>query len=116
MPDSNSNSIGIGQLTYNFPIASYTATYQINSGTAIAAGASVTETITFTGIVTTDNQVAIRARDAIQSIIPKGLQLVSTSVTATNTLTVVWKNTTTASITPPASATWTAVVFGVFSK
>ena len=116
MPDSNSNSIGIGQLVGNFPIASYTATYQISGGTAIAAGASVTQTITFTGLVTTDNQVAIRARDAIQSVIPKGLQLVSTTVSAADTLTVVWKNTTTASITPPASATWTAVVFGQFSK
>lgn len=116
MPDSNSNSFAVGQLTYNFPIATYTATYQINSGTAIAAGASVTENITFTGLATSDSQVAIRARDAIASIMPKGLQLVSSVVSATNTLTVVWKNTTTASITPPASATWTAVVFGVFSK
>lgn len=116
MPDSNSNSFGIGQLTYNFPIATYTATYQINSGTAIAAGASVTQTITFTGLVVTDSQVAIRARDAIMNAIPKGLQLVSAVVTAADTLTVVWKNNSAVSITPPASATWTAVVFGIFSK
>ena len=116
MPDSNNNEWGVGQLTYNLPIASYTATYQINSGTAIAAGASVTETITFTGLATTDNNVAIRGRDAVMNAIPKGLQLVSTAVSATNTLTVVWKNTTTASVTPPASGTWTAIVYGMFSK
>lgn len=116
MPDSNNNQWGAGQLTYNLPIASYTATYQINSGTVIAAGASVTQTITFTGLAVTDNNVAIRARDAIMNTIPKGLQLVSTAVTAADTLTVVWKNTTTASIVPPASGTWTAIVYGMFSK
>lgn len=115
MPDSNSNSIGLGQLTYNFPIVTTSGAYQINGGTAIAAGATVTDSpATFSGLATTDLQVAIRARDAV--VIPKGLQLISVTVASATTLTLVWKNTTAASITPPASATWTAVVFGIFSK
>ena len=120
MPDTNSNSIGIGQLTYNLPIASYSSSsYQINGGSAIAAGATVTETITATGILTTDQNVVIRARDAVWSAIPKALQLVSCVVTATNTVTVTWKNTGAVAIPAgsiPAAGVWTVAAIGVFSK
>ena len=120
MPDSNSNSIGIGQLTYNLPIASYSSSsYQINGGSAIAAGATVTETITATGILTTDLNVVVRARDAVWSAMPKGLQLVASYVSATNTVTVIWKNTTAVAIPAsaiPAAGVWTVCAIGVFSK
>lgn len=110
MPDTNN----IRLISVKAPIATYTATYQINSGTAIAAGASVTQTITFTGLATTDNEFGIAPRDAIE--IPKGLQLTDATITATNTLSVTWKNNTAASITPPASATWTCVVLAEFFR
>jgi hypothetical protein len=121
MPDSNSNSIGIGQLVGKFPIATFSSTsYRINSGSAINAGATVTDTIaTTSGVATTDLEVAFRARDAIWSAIPKGLQLVSSTVTAADTISVVWKNTLATTIPAgsiPASAVWTVVVLGQFSK
>ena len=94
------------------PIATYTGTVYINSGTAIAAGASITETYTFTGAVTTDTKFAIAPRDAV--VIPKGLQLVSLSISATNTVSATWRNTTAVSITPPASATWSLAIFGLY--
>lgn len=121
MPDSNSNSIGIGQLVGKFPIATFaSSSYQINGGSAITAGATVTGTISTTsGVALTDLEVAVRARDAIWSAIPKGLQLVSTTVTAADTISVVWKNTLATTIPAsaiPASAVWTVVVLGQFSK
>jgi len=120
MPDLNNNNFGIGQLDGKLPIASYaSSSYQINGGSAIAAGASVTETITATGILTTDLDVAIRARDAVFSAIPKGLQLVSTVVSATNTVTVVWRNSLAVAIPAgaiPAAGVWTVSALGQFSK
>ena len=120
MPDLNNNSFGIGQLDGKLPIASYSSSsYQINGGSAIAAGATVTETITATGILTTDLDVAIRARDAVWSAIPKGLVLVSAIVTATNTVTVVWRNTLAVAIPAgsiPAAGVWTVAAIGQFSK
>lgn len=110
MPDSNN----IRLVSVKAPIATYTATYQINSGTAIAAGASVTQTITFTGVATTDNEFGISPRDEIE--IPKGLQLTGCKISATNTVSVTWKNATADSITPPASATWTCVVLADFFR
>lgn len=120
MPDSNNNSFGVGLLSGRFPIASYSSSsYQINGGSAIAAGATVTETITATGILTTDLDVAIRARDAVWAAIPKGLSLVSATVTATNTVTVVWQNTLATAIPAgsiPAAGVWTVIAIGQFSK
>lgn len=110
MPDQTNSRL----LSVKAPIATYTATYQINSGTAIAAGASITQTITFTGLATTDNEFGISARDAIE--IPKGLQLTDCRITATNTLSVTWRNTLDVAITPPASATWTCVVLAEFFR
>lgn len=106
MPDSNYS--GLGPIV---PIATYTSgsTYAINGGSALAAGATSTSAdITFTGVATTDTNVMFAPRDAY--VIPKGIKLVSAKVTATNTVSVVWKNTTDAAITPPAAATWTCVV------
>ena len=120
MPDLNNNSFGIGQLGGKLPIATYSSSsYQINGGSAIAAGAYVTETITATGILTTDLDVVIRARDAVWSAIPKGLQLVSAIVTATNTVTVVWRNSLATTIQAgaiPAAGIWTVCALGQFSK
>jgi len=120
MPDLNNNSFGVGLLNGRFPIASYSSSsYQINGGSAIAAGATVTETITATGILTTDLDVAIRARDAVWAAIPKGLSLMSATVTATNTVTVVWQNTLATAIPAgsiPAAGVWTVIAIGQFSK
>lgn len=81
------------------------ATYQINSGTAIAAGASITDSVTFTGVLTTDNQVCIGMGDAIaKSIAAVGLVLTGIAVTATNTVSLTWQNQTTISQTPPATS------------
>ena len=120
MPDLNNNSFGVGQLAGKMPIATYsTSSYQINSGSAIAAGASITDSITATGVLTTDLDVAIRARDAVWSTIPKGLQLISATVTATNTISAVWRNSLATAIPAasiPVAGVWTALVLGQFSK
>lgn len=109
MPDLNSS----GGLTPTLPIATYTATYQINGGTSIAAGTTTAaQAITFTGVLLTDSNVALTYRDAI--VLPKGLQLASAVVTADNTITVTFRNNSAVAITPPASATWTAVVYKPF--
>jgi hypothetical protein len=97
------------------PIVTYTSgsTYAINGGSSIAAGATTTSAdITFTGLATTDTNVGFAPRDAY--VIPKGVQLVSAKVTATNTLSVVWRNNSNVAVTPPAAVTWTAVVFKPF--
>jgi hypothetical protein len=110
MPDSYYSG-----LTPVLPIVTYTSgsTYAINAGSALAAGASsASADITFTGVAVTDHNVALSPRDGY--VIPKGIALVSARVTAANTISVVWKNTTNASITCPAAATWTAVVYTPF--
>jgi hypothetical protein len=110
MPDSYYSG-----LTPILPIATYTSgsTYAINSGSALAAGATTTSAdITFTGVTTSDKNIAFAPRDAYT--IQPGLVLVSAKVTAANTVSVVWKNTTNASITPTAAATWTCVVYKPF--
>jgi len=108
--DSNST----GMLVGTFPIATITGTVFINSGTAIAAGASITENYTFTGAVTTDTKFGLCPRDAVT--IPKGLVLTSLTISATNTVTATWKNNTAAAITPPATATWSLAIFGAFFR
>lgn len=115
MPDSNS----FGGLVGTFPLASYTASFQINSGTAIAAGnTAAAQTITFTGLALTDDDApsnyAIAPRNTIT--IPAGLVMISSFISATDTLTVQWKNVSDKSITPPASATWTCVVYREFFR
>jgi hypothetical protein len=102
-----------GGLSGSMPIATYTATHQINGGTAIPANsAAAVQNITFTGLALADGNVAFTCRDAL--VIPKGLSLTSAVVTADNTLSVQWRNNTLSAITPPASATWTAVVYKPF--
>lgn len=110
MPDINASGLRVGK----FSLATYTGTVNINSGSAIAAGATVTENYTFTGAATTDTEFGICPRDAIT--IPAGLKLVSITISATNTVTATWLNTTAASITPPASATWTLAIIGDFFR
>jgi hypothetical protein len=112
MPDLQNVGLNTGFM----PIATYTATYQINSGSAIAAGATVTDSATFTGALTTDTRFSICPRDALAVLIPTGLVLVSCTITATNTATIVWRNSTANSVTPPASATWTGLVLGMFYR
>jgi hypothetical protein len=86
------------------------STYAINGGASLAAGASVTETITATGVVTTDKRIGIAPRDA--TVIPYGLTVANIFVSATNTVTVTWTNNLTTAITPPATAVWSVAVLG----
>jgi len=99
-----------GGLTISQPVVTYaSSSYTINSGTALAANASVTETMTFTGLAVTDVNYGFAPRDAV--VIPKGLVLVSSLPTATNTLTVTWKNNSGVAITPPAAGVWGLSIF-----
>ena len=108
MPDLNNSG-----LTQSFPVATYTASYQINSGTAVPANSTTAvQNITFTGLTLADGNVGLTCRDDLA--IPKGLVLASAIVTATNTLSVQWRNATASALTPPASATWTAIVYKPF--
>lgn len=81
------------------------ATYQINGGSAIAAGASITDSKTFTGALTTDTQIAVGYGDAVAASLPAGLVLTDVFVTAANTVSLVWTNTSSVSVTPPATST-----------
>lgn len=82
------------------------ATYQINGGTSIAAGASITDTgKTFTGALTTDTQIAVGYDDAVAALLaPLGLVLTDVVVTAANTVSLTWTNTTSIAVTPPATS------------
>jgi len=105
MPDIYNGGLTIAQ-----PIVTYqSSSYTINSGTALAAGASVTETMTFTGLATTDVNYGFAPRDVI--VIPNGLVLVNSKPTATNTLTVTWRNSTDSSMAMPAAGVWGLSIF-----
>ena len=105
MPDIYNSGLTIAQ-----PVVTYqSSSYQINGGTALAANSSVTETMTFTGLAVTDVNYGFAPRDAI--VIPNGLSLVSSKPTATNTLTVTWRNTTPASLAMPAAGVWGLSIF-----
>jgi hypothetical protein len=81
------------------------ATYQINGGTAITAGATVTDASkTFTGAATTDKVVALAWDDAVQASLPAGLVFAGITVTAANTVSISWTNTNNYSVTPPATS------------
>ena len=111
MPANLSNAKTI---TAGLPLITIqSSTYAINGGSALAAGASVTETITATGVATTDKRIGIAPRDA--TVIPFGLTVSNIFVSATNTVTVTWTNNTTAAITPPATAVWAVSVFGNYN-
>ena len=105
----------VGFLVGTNPVFSVTGTVNINSGSAIAAGATITENYTFTGALTTDINFGIAHRPGVTAL-PAGLQLSALSVSATNTVTASWTNTTTQPITPPASATWTYIVQNEFFR
>jgi hypothetical protein len=90
------------------------STYAINGGSALAAGASTTsDTITATGVATTDKRIGISPRDG--TVIPYGLTASNIFVSATNTVSVTWTNNTTSAITPPATAVWSVVVLGNYT-
>ena len=105
MPDLNNSGLTISQ-----PVVTYqSSSYSINGAASLAAGASVTETMTFTGLLTTDTNYGFAPRDA--SVVPKGIVFVSSLPTATNTLTVTWKNNSAAAIVPPAAGVWGLSIF-----
>jgi len=108
-------------LTDRLPIKTYdSASYQINGGTAIAGAtvsaesAVITDTVTVTGVATTDKYIAITPRDAV--VIPEGLALISIVVSAANTLQISWQNRTMNAITPPAAGVWSVAVMGSYLK
>jgi hypothetical protein len=108
-------------LTGRLPIKTYdSASYQINGGTAIAGATATaeasafTDSVTVTGVATTDKYLAVSPRDAV--VIPAGLTLVSVVPTATNTVAFTWRNTTQNQITPPAAGVWSVAVMGTFLK
>lgn len=96
------------------------ASYQINGGSSIAGGTVTseaqpfTDTVTVTGLVTTDKRIGISPRDAV--VIPTGLALLDLQISAANTLKITWKNTTMSAITPPAAGVWSVAVLGNFIK
>lgn len=96
------------------------ASYTINGGSSIAGGTvnseatPFTDTVTVTGLATTDTRIGISPRDAV--VIPAGLALLSLQVSAANTLKITWKNTTMAAIAPPAAGVWSVAVLGNFIK
>ncbi|MFA5166740.1 MAG: hypothetical protein WC449_05645 [Candidatus Paceibacterota bacterium] len=96
------------------------ASYQINGGSSIAGGtltseaSPFTDTVTVTGVATTDARIGISPRDAV--VLPAGLALISIVVSATNTLQITWKNTTQSAISPPAAGVWSVAVLGNYIK
>ena len=114
-------SSNLNNITRDLPITTLaSASYQINGGTAIAGGTVISEatpivdTVTVTGVATTDSRIAISPRDAVA--IPVGLVLVKLEVSATNTIKLTWKNTTMSVITPPAAGVWSLAIMGNFLK
>ena len=117
MPSNNLGRV----LTDEMPIAMLTtASYQINSGTLIPGATNIseaqpfTDTVTVTGLATTDTRFAISPRDTV--VIPRGLVIVNMVITAANTLAITWKNTTFSAISPPAAGVWSVIVLGNFIK
>lgn len=117
MPTSNN----LNNLTRSLPITTLaSASYQINGGSAIAGGTVTSEastfsdTVTVTGVKTTDKQLAITPRDAV--VIPNGLALISLVCTTNDAVILTWKNTTMASITPPAAGVWSLAIMGNYLK
>jgi hypothetical protein len=120
MPTANSQGFlvaGVAPLTPATPI---TGTVNINSGAVIPPLTSITDSYTFTGALTTDINWGISPRPtagtSLPNIIPYGLQLSASSVSATNTITVTWTNTTGTPITPPPSSTWYYAVFNEYIR
>jgi hypothetical protein len=114
MPDKHSGDFSLGTpIPGKHIIVAYTASYQINGGTDITSGASITDSVTFTGVAVGD-KIAIACREAARAAVPSGLQLESAKVTATNTVALKWTNNSSATVTPGASATWTCGVIGLF--
>ena len=112
---SGPNISNYNNLTDAFPITTLaSASYQINSGTAIADGATVADTVTATGVKTTDTRLAICPRDAVA--IPVGLQLLSLVCAANDAVIITWINRSGASITPPAAGVWSLAILGNYLR
>lgn len=114
-------SLSSKNLTDTMPLVTYaSASYQINGGTLIAAATAAvdsvafTDTVTVTGVATTDKYLGISPRDAI--VIPTGLALMSIVVSATDTVKITWKNNTFTAIAPPAASVWQVAVLGNFIR
>jgi hypothetical protein len=102
-------------ITDQLPITTLaSASYQINSGTAIADQATVADTVTVTGVKTTDTKLAISPRDAV--VIPTGLQLLSLVCAANDAVIITWINRSGASITPPAAGVWSLAILGNYLR
>ena len=108
-------------LTTTIPITTLpSASYQINGGTAIAGGTQTSDavafsdTVTVTGVRTTDTRLAILPRDAV--VLPVGLQMLSLVCTTNDAVVITWRNSTLAAITPPAAGVWSLAILGNFIK
>jgi hypothetical protein len=109
------NTSNFNNITDAYPITTLaSASYQINSGTAIAADAVVADTVTATGVKTTDTRLAICPRDAV--VIPNGLQLKSLVCAANDAVIITWVNRSGASITPPSAGVWSLAILGNFLR
>ena len=95
-------------------------TYQINAGTVIPGGTLTSEatpfsdTVTVTGVRTTDLDLAITPRDVIA--LPVGLQLLSLVCTTNDAVILTWKNTTLNAIVPPVTGIWSLAIMGNYLK
>jgi hypothetical protein len=102
-------------ITDQLPIATLaSASYQINGGTAIADAATISDTVTATGVKTTDTHLAICPRDAV--VLPNGLQLLSLVCSANDAVVITWYNASNASITPPAAGVWSLAILGNYLR
>jgi len=117
MPTSNNVLNRTGEL----PITTLASnTYQINGGTVIAGGTVTSEaspfsdTVTVTGVRTTDKRFAMTPRDAIT--VPQGLALISIVCTTNDAVIITWKNTTMNPITPPAAGVWSLAILGNYIR
>jgi len=118
MPTSNNLRNRTGEL----PITTLaSASYQISGAATAIAGGTITseatpfsDTVTVTGVRTTDKRFAISPRDAID--VPNGLALISIVCTTNDAVIITWKNTTMNPITPPASGVWSLAILGNYIR
>ena len=109
------NQSNFNNITDQLPITTLaSASYQINGGTAIAVDATVADTVTVTGVKTTDLHLAIIARDAV--VLPLGLQLLSLVCAANDAVVLTWRNTAGVIITPPAAGVWSLAILGNYLR
>jgi hypothetical protein len=116
MPQQSS----FNNITRELPITTLaSASYQINGGTAITGAIEgdatpISDTVTVTGVKTTDKRLSICPRDAV--VLPTGLQLISLVCAANDAVIITWRNVTENSITPPAAGVWSLAILGNFIR